>query len=88
KDISGHDGSILIFDPETQSASTPLEKTVTATQQCDKCGKTYQTTQGLRVHKKREHEEPPFSCAQCPKKYVSRTLFRSHVLNHVQVNFR
>jgi DNA-directed RNA polymerase subunit RPC12/RpoP len=52
---------------------------------CHVCGKQNRSNQGMVDHMKREHGTPNFNCAHCQKHFISRTLYRSHLLNHSKV---
>ena len=66
----------FIFDIKIASAETT----------CNRCGKRYKSNQGLREHMSREHGVQRYNCGQYEKGFMSRTLFRSHILMHAQVN--
>ena len=55
--------------------------------QCESCGKLYRSRQGLAGHLVHLHgKEAPYKCGTCEKAFLSKTLFRSHVLGHSEVS--
>lgn len=45
--------------------------------ECEVCGKTFKTSTGLSLHRKR-HSERHFQCTLCPKNYINRTELKVH----------
>ena len=52
---------------------------------CDICGMSFTSAMGIRDHRAMHHGTPRYVCALCGKGYMSRTLYRSHVLGHTKV---
>lgn len=49
---------------------------------CSKCGKKYETTEGLNEHLSKHTDVKPFRCKQCPKAFVHKTDLKRHEILH------
>ncbi|VDI75047.1 Hypothetical predicted protein, partial [Mytilus galloprovincialis] len=84
-DISALDGSVLVFSPTENSTPNHEGKIIQDLKVCDDCGKTFRSMPGFREHRQREHgQQQRYTCGQCNKGFMSKTLFKSHILQHCQ----
>ena len=92
----GLEGSII--ELVTPTASTPKRvkrisniTTESATRSknilCDHCSKSFTTKNGLSFHISMEHlDKPKFRCQICNKKFMGKTAYQTHIMQHGEVN--
>jgi len=56
---------------------------------CHVCAQQFFTRSGLNDHLMRHHSErgARYKCETCQKTYMSKTLYKSHILLHAQVTY-
>ncbi|XP_076116609.1 uncharacterized protein LOC143084078 [Mytilus galloprovincialis] len=85
-EIEALDGSIVTFrQPEVTAQSTPMYKDrLKDLNQCETCGKVYESRPGFLSHIAMKHTQPKYVCKLCNQGFQSKTLFKAHRLRHVE----
>jgi uncharacterized Zn-finger protein len=72
--------------------STPVESSCTQANEvllvavCEECGASFSSPRGLRDHKLRHKGAYRYRCSICDQGFLSRQLYTSHKLTHVQAS--
>ena len=78
---------ILISEYSMQNNTTLVLCLMLSARTCHVCGHVFGTKSGLNEHLLRHHSDrgARYKCDTCGKAYMSKTLFKSHIMLHAQV---